>query len=279
MLAMRSAVKLGCCAFLVGVACPAGAWGPTGHRVVGTIAESQLCPETREYLAPLLDGASLANAGVWADTIRNDPRWSYTRPWHFINVGDTESLARATRNPGGNVLTAIDHSERELADSTLSRERRATALRFFVHFVADVHQPLHVGRQEDHGGNDLQVRTGRNVRNLHALWDGEWLLSWDGLDLTDNARAIGALATTEASRWQGEDTLQWAEESRVFRRLVYDLPPADGAGPVRLDDRYLAAARNVVNLRLAQAGVRLAERLNRLGCPPPKNARSGALSR
>ena len=264
---------------LISVVSPARAWGPTGHRIVGAIAEAQLCPQTRAYLEPLLEGATLANAGVWADAIRDDPAWSYTRPWHFINVGDDQPLAQAKSSPPGNVLTAIDQTGRDLANTRLPREKRAAALRFFVHFVADVHQPLHVGRKGDHGGNDVEVRFGKDRRSLHSLWDAEWLLRWDGLELNDNAAVIGALTTTEAPRWRGGSTLDWAEESRAFRALVYALPPAGQGGLIRLDDRYLAAARNVVALRLAQAGTRLAERLNALGCPGRENTPAKPLSR
>ena len=141
------------------------------------------------YIAPLLEGSSLANAGVWADTIRDDPAWAHTRPWHFINVGDDEPLSRAMRNPQGNVLTAIEQSERDLVNQALPRERRAVALRFLVHFVADVHQPLHVGRAEDRGGNDIEVRWGEDRLTLHEFWDARGLLESEGLRPKDLGRA------------------------------------------------------------------------------------------
>jgi hypothetical protein len=266
--AMRAAVKL--LLTLAGALLPpiASAWGPTGHRIVGLIAESRLCPATRQYLEPLLDGATLANAGVWADVIRSDPAWSYTKPWHFINVGDAEPLAAVSRAQPSNVLTATAEAEHRFADTGLSREARAQALRFFIHFVSDIHQPLHVGRAEDHGGNDIEVLAfGRIRRSLHALWDGEFLLDWDALDLPDNAAVIGSLAVTQAAAWRGREPIEWAEESRAYRSLVYGLPAAGPDGLLHLSDRYLVMAREVVHLRLAQAGIRLAERLNRVGCP------------
>jgi S1/P1 Nuclease len=269
--AMRAAVKLllSACWLLAPLA--AAAWGPTGHRIVGLIAESRLCPDTRRYLEPLLDGATLANAGVWADVIRSDPAWAYTKPWHYINVGDTEDIAVAAREHPPNVLSAIADAERQVADRKLPREVRAQALRFFIHVLADVHQPLHVGRAEDRGGNELEVLIfGRTRRTLHALWDAEFLLDWDALDLEDNAAAIGALALNQAAAWQGREPLQWAEESRAYRPLVYALPAAGPDGRIPLDDRYLVTVRGIAHLRLAQAGIRLAERLNRLGCPTEK---------
>jgi hypothetical protein len=242
------------------------AFGPGAHRVAGEIAERRLCPAARAYVAPLLDGSTLASAGTWADAIRDDPQWLHTRPWHYINVGDRQHFAEVMRDEAGNVLGAIERSERDLADARLPLKERAEALRFFVHFVADLHQPLHVGRAEDRGGNDVEVRWGKERMSLHEFWDGSALLRSTGLDQAGLARSIGALAIGQERRWQGGTAQEWAGESRAYRPLVYDLPPArDGAA--RLDRAYVATARNIVSLRLAQAGVRLAGRLNALaGC-------------
>jgi hypothetical protein len=268
--AMRGPVKLWFSLILLAGPLPALAFGPTGHRVAGLIADSQLCPRARDWLEPLLDGTTLANAGLWADWIRDDPAWANSRPWHYINVEDTGSLAGAARGSADNLLAALGRFEQELADQRLSREQRAQALRFFVHLLADVHQPLHVGRAGDRGGNDLEVSwRKRERRSLHSLWDAEQLLARERLSEADLARAIGALAADQAVRWRSGGPLDWAEESRAYRPLVYDLPPAGADGVIPLDQAYLATARNIVSLRLAQAGVRLAWRLNRLaGCGP-----------
>jgi hypothetical protein len=252
---------------LLAVHTAAVAFGPTGHRIAGMVAESHLCPQAVQYIEPLLDGTTLAHAGVWADWIRADPAWAHSKPWHYINVADEEPLEQAMRREKDNVLMALARFERELADARLSRERRAEALRFFVHLLADVHQPLHVGRAEDHGGNDLDVVWRGKRQSLHALWDGEWLLDRDRLAASDAARAISGLAIGQARHWQASDARAWAEESRSFRPLVYALPEAGRAATMPLDAAYLAIARNVLSLRLAQAGVRLAGRLNRIaGC-------------
>ncbi len=267
--AMRSAVKL---VFVLLATsgwwpAPASAFSADGHRVVGAIAESRLCAQTRAWLAPLLSGNDLASAGVWADAIRDDPAWVEAKAWHFIDVDDREPLARAMHASTGNVLAAIDRFEFELADRTLAVEKRAVALRFFVHFVADVHQPLHVGRPGDRGGNDIDVRWGEARMSLHELWDGRLLLASEGLGAQDLAAAVGALAVGQEAAWQASGPIAWAEESRGYRPLIYDL--ARRRTPARLADRYIIGARNVLSLRLAQAGVRLAGRLNRLGCPGP----------
>jgi hypothetical protein len=241
------------------------AFGAEGHRVAGAIAESYLCAEARAWVAPLLEGSTLANAGVWADAIRDDPAWAHTKSWHFINVGDDASLAGAARAGEDNVLAAIRRAERDLADPRLTSGERATALRFFVHFVADVHQPLHVGRAGDRGGNEVAIRWGEESMSLHELWDARLLLRSTGVRDRDLAFAIGALAVGQEAPWRSGGPLDWAEESRAYRPLIYALPR--GRGRRQVSDRYVAMARNVVSLRLAQAGVRIADRLNRLACP------------
>lgn len=242
------------------------AFSAEGHRVAGLIAETHLCPGARRWLAPLLDGADLASAAVWADAIREDPAWAHAKPWHYVDVADSEPLGPALRR-GGNVLAAITRFERELADPALPLARRQVALRFFVHFVADVHQPLHVGRPGDEGGNLVMVRWGKRNLSLHALWDGAALLGRERLPTRDLAAAIGAMAMAQVAAWQATDILGWAEESRGWRPLIYDGLAARPDG--KLTPGQVAAARNVISLRLAQAGVRLAGRLNRIACGPP----------
>jgi hypothetical protein len=263
--AMRTAVKLVVVLTALGFHPAALPFSAEGHRVVGEIAEAGLCAETREWLAPLLQGNTLASAGVWADAIREDPAWEHTRKWHYVNVDDDAPLAPLLDARAGNVLTAIRDAERDLADERLPVARRAEALRFFVHFVADVHQPLHVGRESDRGGNEIGIRRGGERLTLHELWDARDLLRAERLPTRELAHAIGALAVGQALAWQSSTPLDWAAESRAWRPVVYALPP--GPGRVTVSAGYVAAARNVVALRLAQAGVRLAGRLDRLGCP------------
>lgn len=257
------------------VAAAAAAFSADGHRIAGAVAEQLLCADVRREIAPLLDGATLADAGVWADTIRDDPAWRHTLRWHYINVEDRASIARAARASEDNVLAAIARNEAVLLDRRRSRAQRADALRFLVHFVADVHQPLHVGRAADRGGNDVDVLWGRSTLSLHEFWDARGLLRRRGLSDRERAEAIAALAAGAADGWRDRDPVAWAEESRAWRPFVYSGIGAER--PSRLGAGYVAGARNVVELRLAQAGVRIAERLNRLGCrsgPPRKRAQA-----
>ena len=166
---------------------PAAAFGPAGHRIAGLLAEPALCPAARREVEALGRGESLAELGLWADGIREQPEWRQSAPWHYLNVADAPGPAaaaaiRAFRHPPeGDVLAAIERFRAELADRGRPEAQRAAALKFLVHFVVDLHQPLHVGRAEDRGGNTIDVVYGETVVSLHGFWDAD-VLELRGLD-------------------------------------------------------------------------------------------------
>ncbi|MGI9342532.1 MAG: S1/P1 nuclease [Gammaproteobacteria bacterium] len=250
----------------------AAAYGPTGHRIVGDIAESYLCRQARATVDDLLDGESLAEAGTWADRIRSDPDWRHAGPWHYINVADDVPVQRAERSDEGDVLQAIARFHAELADPAVPERYRAEALKFLVHFIADLHQPLHVGRAQDRGGNRIVVLLGGERSNLHRLWDAQALLKADrrtrSYRVKDQTRAIRALTARDVARLQATPVLDWAAESKNLRPYVYATVPR-GADSFRPDADYLARAREISMLRLGQAGVRVAGTLNGLFCAGP----------
>ena len=251
----------------------AGAFGPEGNLLVGVVAERDLCADAHNAVNQLLEGQSLGQAGRWPDWIRSDPEWKHTRTWHYINVGDDEPIEQVVKGDHQDVLWAIRRFDRRLADETLTAEERATALRFLAHFTADVHQPLHVGRAEDRGGNRIVVRVGKRITNLHAVWDAEALLKDERKKrgLTRDQQAQGLVVRTQGrvAEFQADPPLEWARESQALRALVYAFPAPEGDAAVRLEGEYLAAATDIVHSRLSAAGVRLAGRINRIFCRLP----------
>jgi len=243
----------------------ASAWGPDGHRAAATVAASRLCPAAAAAVARLLPDESLPAAAVWADGIRRTPEWRHTREWHYVNVDDTEPIAALLdpSPPRGLILPAIAAELEVLADDQRDPGRRTTALRFVLHLVADLHQPLHVGRSEDRGGNEIDVRLGDETLPLHRVWDTE-LVRIAGLRWNEYARTLEPLALLEAAHWRRGTLLEWAEESRRLRPWVYGYD-ARRSLPL-LSARYVAAGRQIAALRLAQAGVRTAWLLDRIWC-------------
>jgi hypothetical protein len=204
-----------------------------------------------------------------------------------MNVGDEAPIAEAavegwpvdqSREPDDvpeNVLSAIAYFDRRFADPSRARDERAEALRFLAHFVADVHQPLHVGRAEDRGGNTIDVRVDGRATNLHAVWDAQKLLK-AALPVGSDGRqarfsSILGLTAGRAEALQGDDPVAWALESQALRPAVY----AFDRGQNELDAAYLAGALEIVDRRLSEAGVRLAGRINRVYCVGAQNRQQG----
>ncbi len=243
---------------------PACAYGPEGHRIAGELAEPLLCRPAAAQVAALGKGQSLAELGLWADEIRDRKAWRHTGPWHYMNLPDGASVAGYRHPPEGDVLWAIEHFSMRLA-AARSASDRLEALRFVVHFVVNVHQPLHVGRAADRGGNDVDVRYRDKTVNLHRFWDTD-VLRLAGLSETRYEAALRPLVADLAVHSGDSPPETWAAESLALRPWVYDFR-RQGREPARLDAAYLDRAEAVTRLRLAQAAVRLAATLNRLlGC-------------
>ena len=261
---------LACAGLLLGVDRPALGWGRIAHRASALLAESRLNPAARAAVVALLEpGESLADASQWADDVRIQRRAS--GPWHYVNVPITEpSFDDRFCPPRGCVVSKVEEFARVVADPTTPLEQRRVALRFLVHFVQDLHQPLHVGDRGDRGGNDLQVRFFGRGSNLHHVWDtGLIERAYD--DETELAHDLDTLADGPISACWASGTIdQWATESLMAARLAY-LNPAD-ATPLRpgakLGGAYQESNLPIARLRLAQSGVRLAAVLNEaLGAP------------
>jgi len=151
---------------------PAFAWGKTGHRVVAAIADTQLSGLARAHVREILGpGESLDDAANWPDEMRSDPAvfWQKTAtPWHYVTLN---GITYDHAPPAGDALQALDHFRVVLQDPKANLADKQLALRFIVHLVGDLHQPLHVGKCCDKGGNDVKVTFFGKPTNLHAVWD------------------------------------------------------------------------------------------------------------
>jgi hypothetical protein len=252
---------------------PALAWGPIGHRVAGDLAEQKLCPAARTKVKSLGGGESLAELGAWADQIRDEPKWKSSRPWHYMNIADPpagaglaearEQIDKFVHPHEGDVLEALARFSKVLADAGKPRDQRAEALRFVVHFVVDIHQPLHVGRASDHGGNDVQVRfRNKGPVSLHHFWDTDVLPSSSSAKFEQ--RLEKQLAALPAQR--GNDPpAEWAAESLALRAMVYGFR-TESNGEATLDDGYVRSAQKTADEQLVRAAARLAATLNMMFC-------------
>ena len=249
------------------------AFGGRFHITAGLLAERHLCAAARTEVADLGEGKSLGEIGPWADTVRDDPAWERAVPWHYINFPDLPpgaglDEARAAIDafhhiPEGDVLTAITHFTATLADRSQSHELRSEALRFVVHFVVDVHQPVHVSRAADGGGTETAVRIGDDVRSLHGFWDTT-VFNRRGVSPEQFAAELEPSFEAVPAARAHEPPAQWAAESLALRPTVYSFAPAEG--PAILDDAYRQMAQRIAEERLVLAAARLAATLNGALC-------------
>ncbi len=237
-------------------------YGADGHRIAGLIAQQRLCVEGEQEVRILGQGQNLDTLGLWADWIRGEPEWQHTAPWHYMNIPDGARLEDYRHPPEGDILWAIKRFAERLADERLSIAERRDALRFLIHFVVDLHQPLHVGRESDRGGNmiDVDPRIGEPV-NLHGFWDTE-AVELTGLPPEEYAHSLSETIAANADEWEHGTPLDWAHESRELRPDVYDFDSRNN----RLTREYLTNAERITRQRLAQAGVRLGAEINRALC-------------
>jgi len=231
------------------------AFGTEGHQVVAQLAASQLTPRAKAHLDQLLalePGSTLASVSTWADDTRN----RHTAKWHYVNFprgADCQYVKERDCPDGQCVVEAINAQVRTLSSASTNDPAKLLALKYLVHLVADVHQPLHAGFADDRGANLYQVQFMGRGTNLHAVWDSG-LLRGEGLEVDALAGLLGAFPVPpEASIL---DPARMAEEScRIASR--------EGFYPARkIGVEYVEWARATMRARLVLAGARLAEMLN-----------------
>ena len=254
-----------CIALLVFLCAPYSlwAWGVVGHRAVARIAENHLSATAKREIARLLGTETLPLVSTWPDEIRSDPQYKETGPWHYLNVASgldfpafTAQLATTAGTPPTNAYTALQQVRQDLKDPKKTAPEKLFALKFLVHLVGDVHQPLHVGHGEDKGGNSIQVNWRGRDTNLHSIWDGD-LVDYPGFTYTEMAAAYDHATPTQIKQWQKDDMATWLFESYQLCTPVY----AAAATP-KLDYRFYPAFGPTVEQQILKAGIRLAGVLN-----------------
>ncbi len=259
---MRTACLAGALAL---AATMAPAWGMYGHGVAGEIAELRLTPAAKDEVNELLGGKSLGEMSTWADKVRPDR--PETAPLHYLNFPAELDRPRAEdlAIPEGNVYTAVTGYAARLEDESLPPHERTEALLFLIHFVEDLHQPLHCGLAADLGGNKVRVAMeDGGESNLHRVWDSGILRQVGETSETGYAEKLLSEAPPEriAELAANMNVVEWVVESRMtMNARAYEL----GAGnPPLVSDEYLRTNLPVVEERLLAAGVRLGALLNAL---------------
>lgn len=242
----------------------AHAWGGQGHRLVARVAETELTPQAKKQIDTLLAGEpnpTLAGIASWADELReHDPDLGKkSSRWHYVNLGEHDCAYDPPVDcPDGNcVIEALQKQITLLADRHQPLEARRQALKFVVHFVGDIHQPMHAGYANDKGGNDFQLQFNGKGTNLHSLWDSGMLYDRHLSDDDYLAQLLQLPATPATTPVLPPDAVAWAQAS--CRVAI-----APGVYPAKhvLPEGYVAQYRPMAEAALRQAGDRLAAILN-----------------
>lgn len=250
------------------------AWGREGHAIIAQIAESRLTPKAKAAIDELLaKKETMSSVASWADTVRKEREETAT--WHYVDLPYEMRAYDAARDGknGNNVIDKVVDFANVLNDRTRPESERVEALKFLIHFVGDLHQPLHCAeRNEDKGGNFRLVffMDEPQAVNLHRVWDSVILKHMmedkgEKLSIKEYAEKLaGSITEKQAKEWSGGDPVAWANEAHQLAiDVVYADVPADGP-PVKLGEPYLQRAEPVIDMQLARAGTRLGALLNRI---------------
>ena len=246
--------------FILGIA-EVSAWGVTGHRVVAEIAENHLTNRAKRKLKKLIGKQKLAYWANWPDNVRNSPEWKNTSTWHYVNIPPQETkeqfIEQLKNNNKPNIYTAIQNAKGIIVDKNTPDADREIYLRFLVHFLGDMMQPMHTGREEDLGGNLIKIQFFKKDTNLHSLWDSG-LIDNTKYSYTEYARVLDVKSKEEINQIQSGSLEDWLYESHQAANQLYaSVKPGEN-----YSYDYQQQYNALLERQLLHAGLRLAKILN-----------------
>lgn len=234
-------------------------WGATGHRAVGEIAELHLSKKAKKEIEKLLGGQGLALVSTYGDDIKSDDAYDKYYTWHFVNFPFDVKYEDSEKNKRGDIVMGIDHCIKVLKDPNATEQDKIFFLKFLVHLIGDLHQPMHVGREEDRGGNDIKLEWHRKKSNLHRVWDSE-MINFYNMSYSELASNRKKLSKAQVERIKEGSILDWTYESQALAKKVY----ASAAPEAKLSYRYSYDHFEMVTSQLQKSGIRLAKVLNEI---------------
>ena len=231
-------------------------WGNTGHRIVGKVAEDRLSNKAKRQIKNIIGHHDLAYISIWADRIKSDPNWNHAYDWHWATIPDGEVYEIGKHS--GKLVDKINEFSKNANSADMSLEEKKRAIKWLIHLVGDLHQPLHVGNGKDRGGNDIKVKWFGEDTNLHEVWD-EKLIEHQNLSYTEYAHFLNLeFNESECIKWLVKDFEFYANESKKYRNVCYNFETNN------LTYNYLFVTKPILDMRLMQAGVRLADLFNNI---------------
>ena len=239
------------------------AWGVLGHRIVGQIADTYLTKTTKKEIFKILGNESVAMSSNWPDFIKSDPAYKYLDIWHYINLrkglSETDLKNYLATDTVTDAYTKINWLSAQLKNKELELDKKVLYLRLLIHIVGDIHQPLHIGRAEDRGGNNVKVNWFKDPSNLHSVWDSK-LIDFQQLSYSEYASSINFTTKAQRKEWQAEPVSGWIWQSYQHAEKIY----ADTKPDANLGYDYNFKFIGIVNQQLLKGGVHLAGLLNEI---------------
>ncbi len=234
-------------------------WGATGHRVVGAIADQYTTNKTKRHIKKILNHQSLALVSTFGDDIKSDPRYKEFETWHYVNMTFDETYEASKKNPKGDLVTGIAYCKSIIKDANASDEDKAFYLKMLVHLVGDLHQPLHIGREEDRGGNDIKLQWFNKDTNLHRVWDSQ-IIDGDKMSYSELAENAEYLSKKQVKFLRQGSVIDWVNDTQNLTKTIYASVENDENLRYDYSYKYLDVARTQLQI----AGIRLAQVLNEL---------------
>ena len=240
------------------------AWGQQGHRIVGEIAYNHLSPKAKAAIQKILGVESMALASTWADFIRSDTGYKYLDSWHYIDFDRDltyqEMKTFLKSDTTHDAYTAIIFLKNQLQKRNISREKKLMYLKLLLHIVGDVHQPLHVSKSGDMGGNDIKVSWFGQASNLHTVWDSK-IIDNEQLSYTEYSNALDHPSAQFIKKLQSQPIAQWLYDSYVISNQLHKEITEPNA---KLSYVYVYQHLHIINDQLLKGGIHLAGLLNEI---------------
>lgn len=231
-----------------------------GHRVCADIAQHLLSDKSQKKINELLGSETMAEASTYVDEMRSNPDEFWQKKstaFHYVTVPDDTTYLKVGAPKQGDAMTALTHYSTVLLDTKAQHDDQVLALKFIIHIIADLHQPLHVGNGNDRGGNDVKIKNFGHFTNLHHVLDTE-LIDSQKLSYTEWSDWLRRkISQQEITLWSHSTPLDWIAESKEIRLKIY--PKSQKIG---WDYQYQNLP--IIKKRMEQAGLRIASYLNGL---------------
>ena len=234
-------------------------WAKTGHRVVGEVAQGHLNRKTKRAVSKLLNGQSLAAVSNYADAIKSDKTFKKFSAWHYVNIPSDKNYSEVEASPNGDLVIGIQKCIEILKNENSTEEDKIFYLKMLIHLIGDLHQPLHTGRKEDKGGNDIQLQWFGKGSNLHRVWDSNMIDDY-GMSYSELSKELPVLDKDQIREIEKGTILDWVAESQELANEIYDSVEKGE----KLGYSYSYEHWSTVEKQLQKGGLRLAGVLNEI---------------